>query len=72
MIFRMKRELIERRRMKKETTTSVTYFHKYCALLDKQIYLFIFPFMYIFKSGLAANECYQSLKLTKKLVDSSA
>ena len=34
--------------------------------------LFIFPFMFIFKSGLTANECYESSKLTKKLVDSSA
>ena len=34
--------------------------------------LFIFPFMCIFETGLAANKCYESSKLTKKLVDSSA
>ena len=33
---------------------------------------FIFPFMCIFKSGLAANECYESPKLPKMLADSSA
>ena len=38
----------------------------------KVTYLFIFSLMCIFKSGLAANECYESSKLTKKLVDSSA
>ena len=34
--------------------------------------LFIFPFMCIFKSELAANECYEPSKLIKKLADSSA
>ena len=34
--------------------------------------LFIFPVMCFLKSGLAANECYEFSKLTKKLVDSSA
>ena len=34
--------------------------------------LFIFLFMFIFETGLAANKCYESSKLTKKLVDSSA
>ena len=32
--------------------------------------LFIYLFMCIFESGLAANECYESSNLTKKLVDS--
>ena len=34
MIFRVKRELIARRRMKKEPTIHVTYFYKHSALLD--------------------------------------
>ena len=34
--------------------------------------LFIYLFMRIFESGLAANEFYESSNLTKKLVDSSA
>ena len=34
MIFRVKRELIARRRTKKEPAIYVTYFCKYCALLD--------------------------------------
>ena len=34
--------------------------------------LIIFPFICSFKSGLAANEYYESSKLTKKLIDSSA
>ena len=65
MIFRVKRELIARRRMKKEPTIHVTYFYKHSALLDicrqiltqgnKFIYLFIFPFICNFKSGLATN-----------------
>ena len=80
MIFSVKRELVARRRMKKQPTIYVTYFYKYCALLDicrwilvqgNKIYLFIFPFMCISKSGLAANECYETSKLTRKLVDSS-
>ena len=34
MIFRVKREVVARRRMKKQPTIYVTYFYKYCALLD--------------------------------------
>ena len=35
MIFRVKRERIARRCMKKEPTIYVTCFHKYCALLGE-------------------------------------
>ena len=34
VVFSVKRELIARRRMKKEPTIYVTYFYKYCAPLD--------------------------------------
>ena len=34
MIFKVKRELIARRRIKEEMTVYLPYFHKYCTLLD--------------------------------------
>ena len=72
MIFRVKRELIARRRMKKKPINIVHFL----IFVDKSWFkvanLFIFLFMCIFKWGLAANECYESSKLTKKLVDSFA
>ena len=70
MIFRVKRELIARRRMKKKPINIVHFL----IFVDKSWFkvtnLFVFLFMCIFKWGLAANKCYESSKLTEKLVDS--
>ena len=72
MIFRVKRELIARRRMKKKSINIVHFLIFVDKFWFKVTNLFVFLFMCIFKWGLAANECYESSKLTKKLVDSSA
>ena len=74
MTFRVKREVIARKRMKKEPTIYMTW-HIFINIVyflifaDKSwfkvtIYLFIFRFMCIFKSKFAANECYKTSKLT--------
>ena len=49
MTFRVKRDLIARKRIKKELTKYITYFYRYCALLDicKQILIQGNKFIYL-------------------------